>query len=184
MSSPDNVVYPACTEVITTSPCEIHNGGCADNASSSRYCEPAVELADFTHDGETLVTLESMPFESASSGDRWHSLKFWDVHSTGSGQTGYTVNSVVNDPHFGHITSLACHPHEVLVATTCASESARVSEGGSEGGSEGASGQKEGGFRLWRKRHFKRTPGAPPDAPTWHWRCTSVSSYKGMLHLL
>lgn len=123
------------------------------------------------------MTVESMPFESASSGDRWHSLKFWDVHSTGSGQTGYTVNSVVNDPHFGHITSLACHPHEVLVATTCASSNEGAVEGGLDGGAAGA--RQRGGFRLWRKRHFKRPPGAPPDAPTWHWRCASVNSYKG-----
>jgi hypothetical protein len=143
------------------------------------YQEAAAELAAFTHDGTTLVTVESFPVESASSGTRWHSLKFWDVLNTGSAADGFTTNSVVNDPHFGHITSLACHPNQTLVATTCAS----VSKGSSQGGSEGSLGQSSGGFRFWQKRHFKRAPGVPAEAPTWHWRCSSVSSYKGAKRL-
>jgi hypothetical protein len=154
---------------------EIMPGMWLTDGETASYQEAAVELAAFTHDGTTLVTVESMPVESASSGHRWHSLKFWDVVSTGSLAGGFTTNSVVNDPHFGHITSLACHPTQTLVATTCAS----VSMTDSEGFSEGYVDESGGGFRLWRKRHFKRSPGTPADAPTWHWRCLSANSYKG-----
>lgn len=135
-----------------------------------------MELAAFTHDAATLVTLESMPRECSGGSERWQSLKFWDVHSTGSGQTGYTVNSFVDDPSFGTITSLACHPTDVLVATTCVP----VRQGLGIGSGEGVSGQT-GSVRLWRKRHFRRPPGAPADSPTWHWRCSTARTYKGAL---
>jgi hypothetical protein len=131
-------------------------------AAGGAYREAAVVLSAFTHDAATLVTVESLPTTSPGGGRRWHALKFWDVHNSGSAHTVYSVNSVVNDAHFGEVSALACHPRDVMVATACV-------------GAPGRSGE----VRLWRQHHFKRTPGTAPGAPTWHWRCVRTLAYQG-----
>lgn len=124
--------------------------------------EPTVVHAVFTTDASTLVTVESHPAISEGASDQWHALKFWDVENAGSSNTVYTVNSVVNDPHFGHITSIACHPHEAIIATTSMHQDTGKGE-----------------LRIWGKHHFKRVPGAQPGSRTWHWHCKSAGTHKG-----
>lgn len=124
--------------------------------------EPTVIHAMFTADASTLVTVESHPAVSGASAGRWHALKFWDVENAGSSNTVYTVNSVVNDPQFGHITSVACHPHDAIIATTSIKPS-----------------NSKGELRIWCKHYFKRVPGAQAGSRTWHWHCRSAGAYKG-----
>lgn len=117
----------------------------------------------FTADASTLVTVESHPAISECRSGQWHALKFWDVENAGSSKTVYTVNSVVNDPHFGHITSVCCHPQDSIIVTT----SVHPDTG-------------KGELRIWAKHHFKRVPGAKPGSRTWHWHCQSAGTHKGM----
>ena len=112
-------------------------------------------------------TLTSALDATGANGGAETTLKFWDrtVGAPGQGVGPlFRVNTQVDDPHRGAVTCLAHHPLEDVAVTT----------------------GSDGDFRIWARQGALRRSRVANRAPSAHWQCRSVASYRGVLppHLL
>ncbi|KAJ9513792.1 hypothetical protein QJQ45_020871, partial [Haematococcus lacustris] len=150
--------------------------------------EPWVSHALFCSSGAALVTVDlrqgaggggkqadgegaAGQWGGAGPGPGEATLRFWDAvvsAAPGAGSPGWALNTRVDDPHRGPLSSLSCHPSSDLVVST-------------GGGQQGGLARPGGGcteFRVWERVPTARRPGSSLTAPSC-WRCRSVGSYQG-----
>ncbi|KAJ9513928.1 hypothetical protein QJQ45_021053, partial [Haematococcus lacustris] len=131
--------------------------------------EPWVSHALFCSGGAALVTVDLR--QGAGPGPGEATLRFWDAvvsAAPGAGSPGWALNTRVDNPHRGPLSSLSCHPSSDLVVST-------------GGGQQGGLTRPGGGcteFRVWERVPTARRPGSSLTAPSC-WRCRSVGSYQG-----
>ncbi|CAD7702025.1 unnamed protein product [Ostreobium quekettii] len=100
--------------------------------------EPHVSALAFNRDASVLVTVGTVPQPGPSHCVRTE-LKFWDA--AGHSQEPYELNTIVNDPHGGLVSSLCYSPSDDSAVTTSSS----------------------GDFKVWHRRGCG-------DVTAWHCR--------------
>ncbi|KAF5829957.1 hypothetical protein DUNSADRAFT_15275 [Dunaliella salina] len=138
--------------------------------------EPCVVHSVFSGDGKTLATVEIRP-DAGPYGSSEAALRFWDGNSAAprsGAPVPFVLNTRVDEPHRGGVTSIAYHPSRELVATTGGCHDP-VSAGASAA-LEGHQGPCE--LKIWERIAAPKRPGSKAESPTC-WRCRSVASHKG-----